>query len=108
MDFKKAFDSVDRLKLWYKLGKLGICGKLLNVLKSMYCNVKSCITIDGLKSDYFPNCLGLMQGEVLSPILFSFYVNDFEMEFVKKCNIPVELRDLSLFVLLYADDMILL
>ena len=48
-----------------------------------------------------------MQGEVLSPILFSFYVNDFEMEFIRTSNMPVEMRDLNLFVLLYADDMIL-
>ena len=51
--------------------------------------------------------LGLMQGEVLSPILFSFYVNDFEREFIASYCIPYELGQLNLFLLLYADDMIL-
>ena len=51
--------------------------------------------------------LGLMQGEVLSQILFSFYVNDFEREFIASNCIPYELGQLNLFLLLYADDMIL-
>ena len=61
---------------------MGQGGKILNIMKSMYNNVKSCILIGGLKSDYFANKLGLMQGEVLSPVLFAFYINDFEMEFI--------------------------
>ena len=39
--------------------------------------------------------LGLMQGEVLSPILFSFYVNDFERECIASNCIPYELGQLK-------------
>ena len=81
IDFKKAFDSIDRSKLWIKLSKVGIQGKLLKVIKALYNNVKSCIVVEGQLSDYFCNTIGLMQGEVLSPILFNLYVNDFEMSF---------------------------
>lgn len=84
VDYKKAFDSIDRMCLWYKLAKIGIRGKLLSVLKSMYENVRTCIRFNGVNSEYFSNNLGVMQGEVLSPILFSFYVNDFELEFISK------------------------
>ena len=73
----------------------------------MYSNVKSCVTVRGYNSEYFRSMLGLMQGEVLSPILFSFYVNDFEREFIASNCIPYELGQLNLFLLLYADDMIL-
>ena len=48
-----------------------------------------------------------MQGEVLSPILFSLYVNDFEVEFIKNGCTPTELQNLHLFILMYADDMVL-
>jgi exonuclease III len=107
IDFRKAFDSIDRVKLWLKLSKLGIRGKVLNIIKSMYENVKSSVCIDGFQSDYFVNRLGLMQGEVLSPILFSMYVNDFEMSFVQNDCIPYECQSLNLFVLMYADDLVL-
>ena len=73
----------------------------------MYTTVKVCVKIDGFYSEQFKSSVGLMQGEVLSPILFSLYVNDFEMEFLCKGNVPYEVQELSLFVLMYADDMIL-
>eukprot|EP00105_Crassostrea_gigas_P042815 XP_019926963.1 PREDICTED: uncharacterized protein LOC109619995 [Crassostrea gigas] len=53
IDFKKAFDSVDRSKLWMKLSKIGIQGKLLRVIKGLYKNVKACVTSDGHLSDFF-------------------------------------------------------
>ena len=42
----------------------------------MYNNVKSCVIVRGFNSEYFKSSLGLIQGEVLSPIFFSLYVND--------------------------------
>lgn len=36
VDFRKAFDFVDRVSLWYKLIKLGIRGKFLKVIKGLY------------------------------------------------------------------------
>ena len=82
VDFQTAFDSINRCKLWYKLSKIGIKGKMLRIIHNMYSNVKSCVTVRGFNSEYFKSSLGLMQGEVLSPILFSLYVNDFEKEFI--------------------------
>ena len=68
LDYTKAFDTIDRLNLWYKLSKIGITGKLLTVIKSMYSNVKTCIAVNGFYTDFFQNNLGLMQGAVISPI----------------------------------------
>jgi len=41
VDFTKAFDYVVRDNLWLKLVKLGIRGKMLNIIRSMYSSVKS-------------------------------------------------------------------
>lgn len=43
----------------------------------------------------------------LSPFLFSLYVNDYEIEFIKEMCLPVELRDIALFLIMYADDTVL-
>ena len=49
-----------------------------------------------------------MQGEALSPFLFSMYINDFENELIKYLREPIYLQDISLFLLMYADDTVLL
>ena len=41
VDFRKAYDLIDRDILWYKLIRYGIRGKVLNIIKSMYCSLKS-------------------------------------------------------------------
>ena len=73
----------------------------------MYSNVRSKVAVNGFESEYFSNVQGLMQGEVLSPILFSLYMNDFEMNFLRSGCIPVECLDLNLFLLMYADDLVI-
>ena len=72
----------------------------------MYQNVKSCDTINGFQSDYFRSELGLMQGDLLSPILFSLYINEFEVSFIQGNCIPYEYLSLSFFNLLYADYLV--
>lgn len=61
VDDLKAFDSINRLCVWYKIAKLGIRRKLLTTLQSMYSNVRTCTRFNGFKSDYFSNNLGVMQ-----------------------------------------------
>ena len=41
VDFSKAFDYVNRDIIWYKLIHLGISGKMLNIIKSIYADIKS-------------------------------------------------------------------
>ena len=107
VDFKMAFDSIDRCKLWYKIAKIGIRGQSLSILKNMYSNVKLCVTLNGFNSDFFRTSVGLMQGEVRSPILFSLYVNDFESEFLKSNCKSFDYIELNIFLLMHKDDMII-
>ena len=51
----------------------------------------------------FQSDVGLMQGETLSPLLFSLYVNDLEINFVKDNCHSLEIQEVSLFLLMYAD-----
>ena len=43
IDYHKAFDSVDRKKLWEILSDTGVSSKFLIMLQSMYCKVQSCV-----------------------------------------------------------------
>ena len=91
----------------------------LNVIENMYNKAKSCISANGKKSNYFPCTIGVRQGENLSPLLFSLFLNDLHSFFANKNNInginlTKRSRDdkitefLKLFVLLYADDTVLI
>jgi hypothetical protein len=64
--------------------------------------------LNGNISEFFISNIGVLQGEIISPLLFFLYVNDCEKEFLLKENTPIELQELSLFLLMYADDMVLL
>ena len=93
--------------MWYKLLKTGIRGKIINVIKSMYENIKSRVKYDNLLSNDFTCLLGVRQGECLSPFLFSMYVNDLEEMLVSNEFKGIEIGMLKLFLLLYADDIII-
>ena len=82
IDFKKAFDFVVRDILWYKLIQSWVRGKILDIIQSMYRNIKSRVKFDNVLSDEFSSYIGVRQGECLSPFLFSMLLNDLENEFV--------------------------
>ena len=105
---RKAFDSIYRNGLWFKLYKCGIRGKMLNIMKSMYCNIKSCVKHLGNKSIFFESLIGLKQGEVLSPLLFSLFVEDLEMFILNRDSCGLTLEEITVILLLFADDMVIL
>ena len=84
IDYRKAFDFVDRCSLWSKLIAVGINVKLLSVIRNLYCKAKSCVKSNGKLSDYFNCNIGVRQGENLSPLLFAIFLNDFEFSVSRK------------------------
>jgi hypothetical protein len=117
IDYRKAFDSIWRQGLWLKLSKEGVNGKVFKVIVNMYNQIKSCVFLNGEKSEYFFSFRGVRQGENLSPLLFSLYLNDLEDFMFKNGCLPLntqfdgsmnQLTDyIKLLVLLYADDTVI-
>ena len=114
VDHRKAFDTVWRVGLWHKLVKENVNGKILNVIRNMYSNVKSCVMLNQHVSESFVCNVGVRQGENLSPLLFALYVNDLENYLLEHdCNYLNFDDDylnthLKLLVAMYADDTIIL
>jgi hypothetical protein len=108
IDFKKAFDSVNRDILWKKLeGRYGLHGKFLEILKSMYARTESCVRIGGSLTDWFDVRNGVKQGCILSPILFSLFLEDLVQE-IKDLGKGVVCERAIVSLLLFADDMVLI
>ncbi len=73
----------------------------------MYSNIKSRIKNMNALSDSFTCNLGVRQGESLSPFLFSLYLNDIEETLISKGVEGIDIGSFRIFLLLYADDIIL-
>ena len=78
IDLKQAFDSVWRVGLFYKITPFDITGKCFRLIKNMYDGIKSCVSVNGVSSNYFYSNIGVRQGENLSPFLFTIFLNDLE------------------------------
>ena len=107
IDFTKAFDFIVRDVLWYKLLKVGVGGKMLDIVKSIYNMVKSRVKHNNLLSESFTCQIGVRQGECVSPFLFSMYLNDLESELATKGVDGINIGMLNLYLLLYVDDIVL-
>ena len=87
----------------------------------MYKSAKSFVAINGLFTESFSCLIGVRQGENLPSLLFSLYLNDLQ-QFLQEAHMSLkEIRDLAtqtldnnlcaflkLYILLYADDTVLL
>ena len=104
IDFSKAFDTVWRTGLWQKMLSLDINGKCLRIIYSMYQGIKSCISHNNEYSAYFLCENGVRQGENLSPILFTMYLNDLEDSLTDtQCNgikLEYENNNIDLFIVM--------
>ena len=108
VDFQKAFDSVNRDLLLYKLLKIGIRGNFYQSLCAMYKNPRARVVLCSHKTKYFDCPIGVKQGDSISATLFAIYINDLADE-IKQSGIGIQLGEGDcLNILMYADDIALL
>ena len=79
IDFSQAYDTVPRQQLWSHLHRRAMPSTLLSVIKHMYENDEY-ILMDGEKRARVHPTNGVKQGCLLSPLLFSLYINDMGRE----------------------------
>jgi hypothetical protein len=110
VDFRKAFDSVNHDKLMHVLYSEGVRGKFFVTVKCMYESLLSCVRSCNGLSEYFECPVGVRQGCVMSPTLFSMFINQLAVHINNSGVHGVQLLPtmLELFILLFADDVALL
>ena len=75
IDFKKAFDTVDRNKLMSILRAYGIPEKLVRAIAIMYTDtIAKVLSPDG-ETDFFEILAGVLQGDTLAPFLFIIVID---------------------------------
>ena len=76
LDASKAFDRVDYIKLFNKLLDRGMCPLTVRLLLNMYTKQKLQVKWNNHMSNSFDVTNGVRQGGVLSPLLFSVYLDE--------------------------------
>ena len=93
LDVARAFDTVWHHGLLLKLQSLGLSGNLARFLVGFLSDRNICVRVSGTTSASFPLRCGVPQGSVLSPTLFTVFINDIF------ADVPSSVR-----TSLYADD----
>ena len=108
-NFKKAFDSIPRHKLFQKLLDHNINGKFYDILVNMYTNDVACIKISDTITPSFIANQGVKQGCILSPTLFNIFLSDIQAVTDTAACDPVQIREgLNLSCIIWEDDILLL
>ena len=109
VDFRKAFDSVWKDGLLYKLLQIGVGGRFYKLIKNIYSNSSCALKIGTSQTRSFSYSRGVRQGCILSPLLFNLYVNDLPSAFQNTLSDPIILPNgTKLNSLFYTDDLIVI
>ena len=75
MDLEKAYDTIDLHGMWQMLRVYGVGGKLLKEPCSFYVDRSASVRVGMDVSEWFPINVGLRHGCLMSPWLFTVYMD---------------------------------
>ena len=107
LDASKAFDRVHYITLFKKLIARGMCPLTIRLLLYMYAQQKLQVKWNSSVSNQFGVSNGVRQGGVMSPLLFSIYIDELLIE-LKNSGIGCYIGNYYCGAYGYADDIILL
>jgi hypothetical protein len=106
LDIKAAYDSVDREILWTRCAARGISLQIINLLRSMFDQNTAQVLVSGRRSSPFKIKAGVLQGSVLSPFLYSLFVDHLAKE-LESTGPKVKVGSVFMNATFYADDIAL-
>ncbi len=109
MDLKSAYDRVQWPLLWDLLRRLGVHGKMLGAVQSLYDNCLLFMRVSGYTGEGRTPSMGLRQGCPLSATVFGLFIDG--LHHYLEAMAPaagIQIQRLRLRELVYADDICLM
>ena len=107
LDIKAAYDSVPRAELWRQCQNLGVDHLTLSTLRALFDHNSAQLVIAQKRSRPFPLPAGVLQGSVLSPLLYSIYLDPLAeklRDLGPRICLPHSPDTSGINALMYADD----
>ena len=104
MDYEKAFDRIDWIKLMRILRRIGVDWSDRRLIGNLYMGQSFRIRIEGELSEPGEIGRGTRQGCPLSPLLFNIYIEGFVEEAIEGEEEGVRIGGRLLKVIRFADD----
>ena len=76
IDIEKAFDRVNRKKLWDRLKRLGMNDRERETIERYYVGNEIKLKIGQTESKWVKNNVGVRQGCTMSPVLFNVFIEE--------------------------------
>ena len=108
IDLEKAYDRVNREKLWEALRQAQVEEGLVRAVQSLYMECEAKVKVGEKYSEWFKMDQGVRQGCTLSPWLFNVFLDIIVKEAREGFMEGVRLENENVDVLLFADDMVLI
>jgi hypothetical protein len=108
LDIKAAYDSVPRPVLWTQCEEVGVDSLVISCLQTLFDHNSAMLAISQKRSSPFGLPAGVLQGSVLSPILYSIYLDPLVARLSEdgpSISLPHSGGKINCF--LYADDIAL-
>ena len=97
LDMSKAFDSICHDLMLSKLGRIGVANAACNWFRSYLSERNQVVNIANCISDPLPLSVGVPQGSIVGPVLFTLYVNDL-LSVPKHCQAMGYVDDTKIFL----------
>ena len=107
LDIKAAYDSVPRPVLWKRCLDIGLQPCVVRSLMTLFDHNSAQLAVKQCRSQPFPQPAGVLQGSVLSPLLYAVYI-DLLVEKLRSGPSITLPNGSKINCLLYADDIAIL
>ena len=106
LDVRKAFDTVWHKGLFVKLHQKGINHRIWHILFNWYATSSCSVLLNGSVSSEFPILQGVRQGAILSPLLYSIFVDEL-LDHLQASSAGVSVNSINCAAPMFADDLAL-